>query len=105
MYHPTDGSWYRKWSDGWLEQGGFLSHEGDRDAKPNPKKLTFLKAFKNTSYTINALLYAPAMLVSRGTGPTLVAKGTTNCDLLFNCENSGTTAYMKGAYWYACGQS
>ena len=26
-----DGSWYRKYSDGWIEQGGFLSHEGDID--------------------------------------------------------------------------
>ena len=100
--YNADGSWYRKWSDGWLEQGSYLSHEGARETEPNPKKLTFLKAFKNTFYTINALLYAPAMDVSLGAGPTLVAKGTTNCDLLFNCEG---VSHMKGAYWYACGMA
>lgn len=35
--------WYRVWSDGWLEQGGYLSTSGST---------TFLKPFNNTNYNI-----------------------------------------------------
>lgn len=27
-YHDEDGNWYRKWSDGWLEQGGTITSAG-----------------------------------------------------------------------------
>lgn len=40
--------WYRKWSDGWIEQGG--SVEG------TPSSVTYLKQFKDVAYT---LLCAP----------------------------------------------
>ena len=38
-------SWYRKYSDGWLEQGGIISAS-------NPT-LSFIKAFKDTNYYFN----------------------------------------------------
>lgn len=39
-------SWYRKWSDGWIEQGGFL--------KFNTEEVTcsFHVSFSNTNYTV-----------------------------------------------------
>ncbi len=40
-------SWYRVWSDGWIEQGGFVSNA------PNNTNttVTFLKKFSNTNYS------------------------------------------------------
>jgi hypothetical protein len=49
-YISEDGnSWYRKYSDGWIEQGGLqvASQQGT---------ITFLKAFSNMNYTFNATL-------------------------------------------------
>lgn len=41
-------SWYRKYSDGWIEQGGVVS------APSNSTVTTFHNPFKNTNYTIFA---------------------------------------------------
>lgn len=38
-------SWYRKWSDGWIEQGG-------RITTSDTTTISFHTAFKNTNYTI-----------------------------------------------------
>ena len=38
----TDPTWYRQWSDGWLEQGGISTGQ----------TVAFLKAFANTNYTL-----------------------------------------------------
>lgn len=49
-WRSEDGNnWYRKWSDGWIEQGGLqvASQQGI---------ITFLKAFSNMNYTFNATL-------------------------------------------------
>ena len=37
-------SWYRVWSDGWCEQGGYLSWSGDWTT------VSLLKEYKNTNY-------------------------------------------------------
>lgn len=43
-------SWYRVWSDGWIEQGGYSSSM--------PVTVTLLKAFSNTNYTVQATMYS-----------------------------------------------
>lgn len=40
-------SWYRVWSDGWIEQGGYLSWNGAWTT------LTFNRPFTTTNYYIN----------------------------------------------------
>lgn len=40
-------TWYRKWSDGWIEQGGEYTKECDTNIT-----ITFPVAFKDTNYTI-----------------------------------------------------
>ena len=43
--YKNGASWYRVWSDGWCEQGGYCGSNGD---------YTFLKTFKDTNYTVSA---------------------------------------------------
>ena len=40
-------SWYRIYSDGWCEQGGYVNQSA------NPVTVTFLKPFKNANYTMS----------------------------------------------------
>ena len=42
--YSSGTSWYRIYSDGWIEQGGVLG--------ANTADLTYLKSFKNTNYSI-----------------------------------------------------
>ena len=43
----SGNSWYRVWSDGFIEQGGVLSCTGGQD-----RTVTFLKAFATDKYTV-----------------------------------------------------
>jgi hypothetical protein len=43
----SGNSWYRVWSDGFIEQGGVLSCTGGQD-----RTVTFLKAFATANYTV-----------------------------------------------------
>jgi hypothetical protein len=45
--YSAGASWYRLWSDGWIEQGGVA-------AAGNSVTVTFPEAFKNTNYTVCA---------------------------------------------------
>jgi hypothetical protein len=47
-WESTDGtSWYRKWSDGWVEQGGRVNAVGYKDETQN---VTFMVTMSNTNY-------------------------------------------------------
>jgi hypothetical protein len=48
--YKNGASWYRVWSDGWIEQGGYSSSM--------PVTVTLLKAFSNTNYTVQATMYS-----------------------------------------------
>lgn len=50
-YHNgTD--WYRVWSDGWCEQGGYSATSGQSGSQ-----ITLLKQMANTDYSVQALSY------------------------------------------------
>ena len=40
-------SWYRKWSDGWIEQGGKITLSGQKNYT-----ITFLKPYSTTNYHV-----------------------------------------------------
>ena len=89
MYHPTDGSWYRKWSDGWLEQGGVAT----------PKtSYTFIKPFSRTPLIIPSWYD-----VGGARGVDIIAKSAT----AFTPRESDNGGYTKAdsVSFYACGQS
>jgi hypothetical protein len=87
----TNGtSWYRKWSDGWIEQGGIL--EG---ASSNPKVVTLLVSMSNTAYHIQ-------LTSQYTTTATAVPCVSDNASYLktsssFYVYNSTVTTY--DAYW------
>ena len=96
--YNTDGSWYRKWSDGWLEQGGFCN------ATSNGVEITvnLLKPMKNTNYTVlksfNTTLTYGYNAVFNVLYVQAYAKTTTS----FKTWDGNTTL---NTVWYACGQS
>lgn len=83
-------SWYRVWSDGWIEQGGVANVSGTTQTTIN-----LLKAFSNTNYTVT---YANGYdSIPSGTHITNVGTKKTNSFIRYG-SNSWTTFN-----WYACG--
>ena len=82
-------SWYRKWSDGWIEQGGEFTKQRDTNIT-----VTFPVAFQNTNYTIATSQYVN--LSSDAPGGAFTSKLTTGIT-----HNYGSCGSKWG--WYACG--
>lgn len=82
-------SWYRKYSDGWIEQGGEFTKVRDTDVTA-----TFPVAFKNTNYTIATSQYTN----SSSSSPvcSFTSKTTTGIT-----HNYGSWGSKWG--WFACG--
>lgn len=98
--YNEDGSWYRKYSDGWLEQGG----KTPITATGNPHLVTLLKPMKNNLYT------------ALGTYETTVREAGTTTTHGISVSDVQTTYFYLGQVnvpgianrrlsWYACGQS
>lgn len=86
-------SWYRKWSDGWIEQGGRVGARSDRNFV-----VTFPTAFSNTNFTIT---YGPATS-SAGNGSQsdrIVWSTLKKTGFTYQRTDSNATY----APWYACG--
>lgn len=89
----SDGnSWYRKWSDGWIEQGGIIAKVSTKDW--HSVTITFPKAFKNTNYT--ALATSGYLGGSEVWGAEITKKTTSSFSVI-------CVAYNIDASWYACG--
>lgn len=93
----NDTSWYRKWSDGWVEQGGRVNAVGYNNKTQN---VTFMITMSNTNYfaVSNPLdtMHSSWDLSSRVSllkmwGMTV--KGSTNAGSI----------YTGGCTWYVCG--
>lgn len=98
----SDGSWYRKYSDGWLEQGGNLTiNASSQQWQSTPSVITFLKPFGIDNYSLTWSDYAPnTSSLSHGVK---IAKTSTNATLtFFNIEKSSLNSGTNFD-WYACG--
>ena len=86
----SDGTkWYRKWSDGWIEQGGVHTFSGTTE-----QTVTFMKSFSNTDYI--ALFMAGSR---SGSGADISIYLTTK-----DTSHVGVYPYKSGKLnWYACG--
>lgn len=82
-------NWYRKYSDGWIEQGGEFTKVRDTNIT-----VTFPVAFKNTQYTIATSQYENS--ASSGPGCSFTSKTTTGIT-----HNYGSWGSKWG--WFACG--
>ena len=97
MYHPADGSWYRKWSDGWLEQGGVCNATSSAIVIT----VNLLKPMKNTNYTVLKSFNTTvdgSVASHVGTYVQAYAKTTTAFKTMDGVNATKTV-------WYACGQS
>ena len=86
----NDTSWYRKYSDGWIEQGGEYTKE--RDTKIT---VTFPVAFKDTNYTISTSQYSR---LTSSEAPVCDFTVKTNTGFAHNYASWGS---KMG--WVACG--
>jgi len=96
-------SWYRIYSDGWCEQGGFLYGDSDSNNKP----VSFLKEFSDTNYSLNATVVNHSDSYSGSTG------GATNdyvvvCSPLLEARTSSgfkvcRLSNNRDVYWTASG--
>lgn len=80
-------SWYRKWSDGWIEQGGRITTSTDT--------ISFHTAFKNTNYTITVSQNGSASANIYRVA--ISARATSNFTIQY-IENE-----MLPFSWFACG--
>lgn len=91
----SDGSWYRKYKSGWLEQGG-IGLIVNEDAT---KTVTLVEPFKDTNYIVNWLAQNGSELTSQGTKG--VSRKTTTSFVACNGQdknmNIGWVASGQGA--------
>ena len=83
--YQNGSSWYRVWSDGWIEQGYSI---GGASAS-----ITFLKPFKDTNYSIAG---SPVTYSSYGVQSVSITSKTTT-------EISWVGTNYSSASWYFCG--
>lgn len=86
-------SWYRVWSDGWIEQGGLVQFADDAEHTVN-----YLKAFSNNNYTLTVgviTTYANSAQHKNLGARTKTATGFTVW--------ANSTYMTTGKSWYACG--
>lgn len=80
-------SWYRKWSDGWIEQGGRIT--------TSTNTISFHTAFKDTNYMIT--------VSQNGSGSANVSRVAISA----RATSNFTTPYIENAMlpfsWFACG--
>lgn len=89
--YKSGTTWYRVWSDGWIEQGGRCP-TGDSAAT---RTVTFPKAFTETNYTIQKTL-------SAYTGTDNVQYGFVSFGNLTK-TTAQTRTHGGTAYWFAAG--
>ena len=85
----SDTNWYRKWSDGWIEQGGYC------DAQAVATTIITL----HIPYTnINYNIHLTNKFVNSATKNAVHITAQTESNFTYWCENTN-----GDAYWYACG--
>ena len=88
--------WYRAWSTGFIEQGGFLALSG---VGVEEQQVTFRKAFTGTSYVFN-----PTGLITRGmTSEHPNSRTTTGVKVNVIGDWGAPDPTFTGISWSACG--
>ena len=80
--------WYRKYSDGWIEQGGYSG-----DETFGTKQITLLVPFSNTNYTISAVAKTASSV--KGIRARILGASTIELQRIDSPNISG--------WWMACG--
>lgn len=94
-------SWYRVWSDGWIEQGGIVSIP--EFTTSTSITVTLLKNFSNGNYTVLSQLINGGSNWALVQGSNITSKQTGKFSLnLYTSGGSGTIT-SRSRNWYACG--
>lgn len=89
--YTSGTSWYRKWSDGWVEQGGTFTSLYDQ-------AVTLIVPMKNTNYTILT------SKTSMGSAVIIVDKvTTTSFNVLGRGQGGSGFGENVSGYWYVAG--
>lgn len=83
-------SWYRLWSDGWIEQGGYSTGVANRN-------VTFLKPFSNTNYSLSMAQVAGLGVAGYWSGSATILKVSASVITI------GTQDSDRPISWTACG--
>ena len=91
-------SWYRIWSDGWIEQGGKYTRASATNWNTT---ITLFKPYKNTNYNISISSAGLAGDKLGEHGENIENVTTTSFSYYFytGASGDGTTSF----YWVACG--
>ena len=96
----TDHTWYRQWSDGWLEQGGLVTVSGTVGAT-----VTLLKPFANTGYNIQLTLQTTNAVGYISAAAQSVSIANSKTTTSFGVQTAGIQNYeINGISWRADGQ-
>lgn len=90
-YHDDDGNWYRKYSDGWVEQG---CHN------VRTTNITFLVPFSGTNYT---LMVDCCYAKEGGTGDSVFHGHKSKTSTGFSTFIDTSGVWVKYYNYYACG--
>lgn len=89
--YTSDTSWYRKWSDGWVEQGGTFTSLYDQ-------AVTLIVPMKDTNYTIltsKTNMGSAVVIVDNVT--------TTSFNVLGRGQGGSGFGENVSGYWYVAG--
>lgn len=90
-FWQSGSSWYRIWSDGWIEQSFKINSTVDAQTSH-----TFLKPFKNTDYTLLITIQSTTTKFN-GSQPDWITT-YTNTGFSYHCDS-----YAGQPWIYACG--
>ena len=95
--YSSGSTWYRLYSDKWIEQGGITATSNSADSTVT---ITFPKAFKNTNYSF---CYSSMLNVDQNT--TYYTKFDVGCYQAQAAANMKikVRSSFKRVLWYACG--
>ena len=98
VYNYVNGtSWCRVWSDGWIEQGGYYTHNNTAAVIT----VTLLRSFSDANYNLQKLNKSDSSAASSIAEYGYVAYETKNAGS-FTCKMTSSNRYA-GFDWYACG--
>ena len=90
----SGNNWYRKYSDGWIEQGGKITNSGDKNTYTIKNTVSLHTPFSNANYTAMSTYNGDNIHADNGIS---VLNQTTSSFSIYLDDQS------SGAVWYACG--
>lgn len=94
-------SWYRVWSDGWIEQGGRVQLTSQNTTGT---VVSFLKAFQNTNYSVTAMVERyTSTAVSYTDDSTVLIQGLATNNMTLMLWDANNNTYQTYVRWRACG--